>query len=448
MKKIRNGAALAAIGCVLALAASACSDPSSGGAAPAVSGSGSGSGSNSLNPTAPLKGVTLTFWTAQNSVGEPKQVISAFEKATGATVNTEVVPDPYESNFPTKLASGEKPDLAFWQPTQSTLPFVNPAQNLLPLDNEPWIKLLGPTEQSLGQVGGHRYAAVVASPAVLGIYYNKADFAKAGITAMPRAYGELLADARQIKQKDPGVAPFFEVGGDKWPLQWHVQVQMTDLSPAFWTALNANKESWTNPTIVNAISAYKTQLLDAGLAQPDYKTGTFVDQGTAVMKGSAAMALNVTSLQSEIQAANTTAQMDQALGWFPIANSAAQAEYSPDQTNGVVAFNTGDSAKEKAARQFIDFWLTTDYPDYLAAMKVVSVEPAVPNPAGLPQTAIAQAQALSSATGVFQVKALTAPDMHLALADMIYGTKSPQQVAQACQDQFAQVLKARGVAGF
>ena len=443
MKKILAGAAL---GCVLALAASACSDPGSGGAAPAASGPGAGSGS--LNPTASLKGVTLTFWTAQNSVGEPKQVISAFEKATGATVNTVVVPDPYESNFPTKLASGEKPDLGFWQPTQSTLPFVNPAQNLLPLDNEPWVKLLGPIEQSLGQVGGHRYAAVVTSPAVLGVYYNKADFAKAGVTAMPHAYGELLADARQIKQKDPGVAPFFEVGGDKWPLQWQVQVQMTDLSAAFWSALNANKASWTDPAIVGAIRQYKTQLLDAGLAQPDYKTGTFVDQGAAVMKGSAAMALNVTSLQSEIQAANSTAQMDQALGWFPIANSAAQAEYSPDQTNGVVAFNTGDSTKENAARQFIDFWLTTDYPDYLAAMKVVSVEPAVPNPAGLPQTAIAQSQALSSATGVFQVKALTAPDMHLALADMIYGTKSPQQVAQACEDQFTQVLKARGVAGF
>jgi raffinose/stachyose/melibiose transport system substrate-binding protein len=437
MKKILTGAAL---GCALALTAAACSNPSTGSSAPAAGGT--------LNPGGSLKGVTLTFWTAQNSVAEPKQVITAFEKATGAIVNEVVVPDPYESNFPTKLASGEKPDLAFWQPTQSTLPFINPAQNLLTLDSEPWVKLLGSTEQSLGQVSGHRYAAVVTSPAVLGVYYNKADFAQAGITAMPKSYDELLADAKLIKQKDAGVAPFFEVGGDKWPLQWQVQVQMTDLPASFWTSLNANKDSWTNASIVSAINKYKTQLLDGGLAQADYKTGTFVDQGTAVMKGTAAMALNVTSLQSEIQASYSTAQMDQALGWFPIANSAAQAEYSPDQTNGVVAFNTGDTAKENAARQFIDFWLTTDYASYIGAQKVVSVEPSVPNPAGLPQTATAQAAALDTATGVFQVKALTAPDMHLALADMIYGTKTPQQVAQACEDQFTQVLKARGVAGF
>ncbi len=54
MKKILTGAAL---GCALALGAAACSNPSSGGSsAPAASGS--------LNPTASLKGVTLTFWTA------------------------------------------------------------------------------------------------------------------------------------------------------------------------------------------------------------------------------------------------------------------------------------------------------------------------------------------------------------------------------------------------
>jgi raffinose/stachyose/melibiose transport system substrate-binding protein len=173
-----------------------------------------------------------------------------------------------------------------------------------------------------------------------------------------------------------------------------------------------------------------------------------VDQGKAIMDGTAAMALNVTSLQTAIQATSTTEEMDEKLGWFPIANSAASAEYSPDQSNGVVAFKSGDTTRENAARQFMSFWLGTDYPAYIKANKILSVEPSVPNPDGLPQTAVAQSKALGSATGVFQVKALTAPDMHLALADMIYGKKTPQQVAQAAQDQFEQVLKARAVPGF
>ncbi|AYC43877.1 ABC transporter substrate-binding protein [Streptomyces griseorubiginosus] len=436
MKRVASALAVA---CALGLTATACSDSTAGGTGAAPTGS--------VDATADLKGVHLTMWVAQNSVAEPKQVIDAFQKATGATVTTQVIPDPYESNVPTKLASGDKPDLMFWQPTGSTLPFVQPEKNLLQLDKEDWVGKLGKTEQGLGQVGGHRYAAIVTSPATLGVYYNKDVFKKAGVTRMPTSYDELLATAKTIKAK-AGVAPFFEVGGDKWPLQWQVQLQMTDLPQSFWDKLNKNQAKWTDPVIVNAIKKYKSQVLDGGLAQKNYKTATFVDQGKALLDGSAAMAVNVTSLQSEIQATSSTAEMDRKLGWFPVSNSSDQALYSPDQTNGVVAFNTGDAKRQNAARQFLSFWLGEDYPAYIKANKVVSVEPGVPNPDGLPQTALAQAKALSSATGVFQVKALTAPDMHLALADMIYGKKTPEQVAQAAEDQFTQVLKARGVAGF
>lgn len=369
---MRRAVSVLATACVLGLTATACSDSTGGATTAAPEGS--------VNPTASLKGVSLTMWVAQNSVSEPKQAIEAFEKATGAKINTEVIPDPYESNVPTKLASGVKPDLMFWQPTGSTLPFVQPAKNLLPLDNEDWVSKLGTTEKTLGQVDGHRYAAIVTSPAVLGVYYNKDVFAKAGITTMPASYDELLADAAKIKSKVSGVAPFFEVGGDKWPLQWQVQAQMTDLPQSFWDNLNKNKDSWTNKTIVDAITKYKTKVLDGGLAQKNYKTATFVDQGKAIMDGSAAMAVNVTALQSEIQATASTADIDKKLGWFPIANSAAKAEYSPDQTNGVVAFNTGDSKRQNAARQFMSFWLGPDYPAYIKANKLVSVGLRCPTP--------------------------------------------------------------------
>lgn len=317
---MRRAVSVLATACVLGLTATACSDSSGGATAAAPEGS--------VNPTASLKGVKLTMWVAQNSVSEPKQAIEAFEKATGAKITTEVIPDPYESNVPTKLASGVKPDLMFWQPTASTLPFVQPAKNLLQLDNEDWVSKLGTTEKTLGQVDGHRYAAIVTSPAVLGVYYNKAVFKKAGITTMPSSYDEMLADAAKIKAKTDA-APFFEVGGDKWPLQWQVQAQLTDLPQSFWDNLNKNKDTWTNKTIVDAITKYKTKILDGGLAQKNYKTATFVDQGKAVMDGSAGMALNVTALQSEIQATSSTAEMDKKLGWFPIANSSAKAEYSP-----------------------------------------------------------------------------------------------------------------------
>ncbi|MBX9395696.1 ABC transporter substrate-binding protein [Streptomyces sp. TRM72054] len=428
--------------CVSALAATACSDPTAGDA-------GTDDKQAAVDPTARLDGVRLTMWTAQNTVNAPKQVIDAFEKATGAQVETQAIPDLYEQNVPTKLASGDRPDLMFWQPSISTLPFVQPQQNLLTLDGEEWVSKLGDTERSLGVIDGKRYAAIVTSPAMLGVYYNKDVFKQAGLGEkdFPQSYDELLALGHQVVDKTDA-AGFYEAGGDKWPLQWQMQVQLTDLDQQWWADLNRNKEKWTDPAVVGAIKKYKEQLLDAGLAQKNYRTGTFTGQADALWKGEAGMVLNVTSFQSQLQAKYSTAEIDQKIGWFPIANSSATGMYSPDQTNGVVAFKTGDEKRQNAARQFLAFWLGPDYPAYIEEMKIPSVQPSVPTPDGLPQTAKDQVAALPTAIGVFQAKAIVAPDTHLYLADMLYDKKTPEQVAQAIQDQFTQVAKAQGAPGF
>lgn len=47
-----------------------------------------------------------------------------------------------------------------------------------------------------------------------------------------------------------------------------------------------------------------------------------------------------------------------------------------------------------------------------------------------------------------QAQAIANPDLYIYLADMIQGTKTPEQVAQATQDQFAQLAKAQGATGF
>ncbi|AXG76488.1 ABC transporter substrate-binding protein [Streptomyces paludis] len=430
--------------CATALTATACSDPT------VADNSATGTGpAAKVDPTAKLDGVKLTMWTAQNTVNAPKQVIDAFEKATGATVETQAIPDLYEQNVPTKLASGDKPDLMFWQPSISTLPFIQPAQNLLTLDNEPWVSRLGDTEKSLGVVGGKRYAAIVTSPAMLGVYYNKDVFREAGISEaqFPKNYADLLKLGHRVKDTTDAAA-FYESGGDKWPMQWQMQVQLTDLDQQWWAGLNKNEEKWTDPVVVKAITTYKDQLLGAGLAQKNYRTGTFTGSADALWKGEAGMVLNVTSFQSQLQAKYSTEEIDKKIGWFPVSNSDATGMYSPDQTNGVVAFRTGDAKRQDAARQFLAFWLDTDYADYIKAMKIPSVQPAVPSPDGLPQTSLDQLKALPTANGVFQAKAIVAPDTHLYLADMIYGKKNPQQVAQAIQDQFAQVAKAQGAPGF
>jgi raffinose/stachyose/melibiose transport system substrate-binding protein len=88
------------------------------------------------------------------------------------------------------------------------------------------------------------------------------------------------------------------------------------------------------------------------------------------------------------------------------------------------------------------------YQDFVTDRNTVSLESAVPNPSGVPQALLAVHAALPASVGSMQALAVANPDLYLNLADMIAGTMTPDQVAKATQDQFAQLAKAAGAAGF
>jgi raffinose/stachyose/melibiose transport system substrate-binding protein len=72
----------------------------------------------------------------------------------------------------------------------------------------------------------------------------------------------------------------------------------------------------------------------------------------------------------------------------------------------------------------------------------------VANPTGVPQALLDVHASLASSVGSMQALAVANPDLYINLADMIAGTMTPEQVAKATQDQFAQLAKAAGAAGF
>lgn len=430
--RMRIGAAVVAVASVVL---AACSNP--------------GSGNDTKSPaawpaeTAKLDGVNLTIWAAQNSNKTAGKVISDFEAATGAKIKVVTIPDPYEQDLQTKVASGDKPDLAFWQPTASELTSLNATNNLQPLDGAPWVnKFKPPLRNITGMLNGKRYAALISSPAVEGVYYNKQVFAKYGITDLPKSFDEMIADAKAIKAK--GGTPFFEMGGDRWATQWWVQVQLADAAKAgLWDKVNKQQEKFTDPTILDAIKKYKG-LVDEGLFNSNITSANFVDQGKALLAGDAAMVVQVNSFFSELQASANTDELNQKIGFFPIAPSGNVGTFIPDQSNALVAFKTGDSKRESAARQFLSFWLGTEYPKFLADQNTVSLEADVPSPATVPDALTAVADSLPTAVGSMQALAIANPDLYINLANMLSGKMTPQKVASTTQAQFAQLAKAMG----
>jgi raffinose/stachyose/melibiose transport system substrate-binding protein len=399
------------------------------------------------DPTASLDSVKLTVWAAQNSNTVPEKVVAAFEEATGAEVDVVTIPDPYEQGIQTKVATGDKPDLAFWQPTASMLTAINAKTNLQPLDEAPWLSKLEPDLRDItGILDGKRYAALITSPAVEGVYYNKEVFAANGITELPKDFDAMVTAARALKAK--GVTPFFEMAGDRWATQWWVQVLLADAAKnGLWDRINTNKETFESPVVLDAIKKYKA-LVDEGLFNADIKTAKFEDQGAALLAGDAAMVVQVNSFFGQLQAKADTATLNQKIGFFPISPSGNVGTFIPDQSNALVAFRTGDAKREAAARQLLSYWMGPGYEPFLNDRKTVSLQAAVADPPGVPQALIDVHGALPTAVGSMQALAIANPDLYINLADMIVGTMTPEEVAKATQDQFAQLAKAAGAPGF
>jgi raffinose/stachyose/melibiose transport system substrate-binding protein len=437
MKKAWKGAAVATAAAI-ALTLAGCSNPSTGSTT---------SSSKWPAENTNLKGTTLTLWAATNDTPIPKSVVAGFEKLTHATVKVVTIPDPYEQSLQTKIATGDKPDLAFWQPTASELTSLNAKTNLIPLTGAPWVSKVKPALQNItGLLDGTRYAALISTPALEGVYYNKQVFAKAGITAQPKNWSDFVALAAKLKSKD--VVPFYEMGGDKWATQWWVQVQLADAAKSgLWNKINSNTEKFTDPTVLSAIKNYNT-LIDDGYFNSDIKTGTFVDQGNALLGGKVAMVMQVNSFFTELQASANTATLNKEIGWFPISNTGNIATSIPDQSNSLVAFNTGNAKQEAASRQFLEYWMGGGYKAFIKSVNTVSLETAVPNPSGVPTALLDVAKALPTSVGSMQSLAVANPDLYIYLDDMIQGTKTPETVASATQQQFAQLAKAEGVKAF
>jgi raffinose/stachyose/melibiose transport system substrate-binding protein len=431
---------VAAAAASAALVLAGCSAPGAGG------GSDDSSSSWPAQDTK-LDGVTLTIWAATNSNKTANPVIKGFEKLTGATVKVETIPDPYEQGVQTKVATGDKPDLAFWQPTASELTSLNAKTNLQSLDGAPWVsKYEGNLGSFTGLLDKTRYAALVTSPAVIGVYYNKQVFEQGGITDTPKNWDQFIADAKQLKAK--GIDPFYEMGGDKWATQWWVQAQLADAAKdGLWDKINSNTAKFTDSTIQTAINNYN-DYIKQGLFNSDIKTATVNDQASALLGGKAAMALQVNSFFNVMQASASTDELNQKIGFFPISPSGNIGTYIPDQSNALVAFKTGDSKREAAAKQFLEYWLGDGYGNFVKTQSTVSLMKGVETPSSVPTALKDVAASLDSSVGSMQALAVANPDLYIYLANMIQGTMTPTQVAESTQKQFAQLAKAQGVKGF
>ncbi len=185
---------------------SAAAGQSSESSSSAVSGSASessssaASGSASENaPSGPA--VTLTYGTTggDDQLAAEQKVLDAFQKVNPSiTVKLDSTPfDAYDTKLTTALRAGNGPDV--FRVNHPNVQAWTNAQFLAPLDNagvDTSAFITGLVD--IGKVNGKQYALPLDTDARV-LYFNPAILAKAGITAPPATWDELLTALPKIK---------------------------------------------------------------------------------------------------------------------------------------------------------------------------------------------------------------------------------------------------------
>ncbi|WP_198359479.1 ABC transporter substrate-binding protein [Streptomyces fildesensis] len=249
-----------------------------------------GSGGKASTGSGTKAGVTLTFLTFETPNLTAKYwddaIARASAKVPGVKIKKLVAPSADRVGYAKQLAaSGQLPDimiavspngfaqagqLAAWSEGQLT-DFVSPHAN---------------------PVGGKVYQLPYNTQPTPFVYYNKADFAAAGITAEPKTYQDLLDDSAKLKAK--GITPFVVGGGgkdtwaDMYPLIGAVATDTYKQTPGWLAQKAAGTAKFTDPAFTKA-AAKIADLAKAGYIDAAGLSRSYADDEQAFRDNKGAM---------------------------------------------------------------------------------------------------------------------------------------------------------------
>jgi raffinose/stachyose/melibiose transport system substrate-binding protein len=184
---------------------------------------------------------------------------------------------------------------------------------------------------------------------MIGFWYNKAAFSKAGISAPPTTWADFLTDVKALKAS--GIFPLAIAGKDMWP-SMHLWTYLI-LRQAGYDALQQMVQSGNWNT--DACKAAGQAVLDLNALDPyqdGYKNATYDNEAAAVGNGKAAMEL-MGQWAPGVQANDSTNKkgLGDNLGWFPFPGVAGGQGDPNDGVGGGNGIVVGKNAPPEA----IDF---------------------------------------------------------------------------------------------
>lgn len=204
---------------------------------------------------------------------------------------TIIANDPYKEKLATNMQAGDPPDLfqtwgggVLWQFADAGL--VQDLSDALAQDS--WGDSFLPGPMAVYKHEGKIYG-VPWTFGMVGMWYNKALFEKAGIKETPKTWNEFLAVVKQLKAA--GITPIALGEKDKWPGHfWWSYLAVRNAGQQGFMKAYTREGAFTDAPFVKAGEELQ-QLIDLQPFQDGFLEQTYGDEQVVVAKEQAAMEL-------------------------------------------------------------------------------------------------------------------------------------------------------------
>jgi raffinose/stachyose/melibiose transport system substrate-binding protein len=275
----------------------------------------------------------------------------------GVTLNVDTRPQGTDGDnaVKTKLATGDMEDVFFYN-SGALLQALDPAKNLVPLGDEPFMKNVDQSWSPVVTQNGKVYGAPLGTAMAGGFLYNVSVYKQLNLS-VPTTWDQFMANSAKIKAA--GIAPVIQSYGDTWTSQLLVLADYHNVAaqnPNWATLYTQNKEKYVDQPALTGFQRLQA-VHDAGYLNKDFASLKFEQALNELATGKGAQYPILTFALSTLLTDNPGAA--QTIGFFAQpGNNAA--------TNGVTTWYPGalyvptttTGSKLDAVKKFITWAMT------------------------------------------------------------------------------------------
>ncbi len=378
------------------------------------------------------KKVTLNFMLNSPELTEYyKDCFMQYEKETGVAINADILQNDYQTVLKTRINSGDIPDLFLTSAYNDNKVYRDYEYNL---EKEPFMNNVQNAILSSVTLDGHvtGFPFVVQSHSFL---YNKALFAKAGISKLPETLNEL----RDVCEKltEAGIQPFSTGFAEWWVLPQTTYPSMSDAYNGDYEKLFKDVESgkvkFGNLPQVDFALDLIDLIKQYGGKKP--MESTFDIQVSDFALGQVAMIHQGSWAEASIRAVNPNID----IGYIKAPRSDGKAVIAVESNLTFRVYKDGKHRKETLA--FLNWLTTSDYGKKWIPEVIKQISPlkgaAAPDTQLAKETATAQAKNITCPWWIFKGPDGIEQPFGTAFQNYAAGTASRAETKEALTRVFA-----------